>query len=195
MNRLMVLAVVAAGFAVVLVGLAVIAHRMGVPLSKLVGEDGDTPAEKGGVDLSVYEQCEAFLSNAELNFYRLLVKVLAHPNDPKGEPQTLVMAKVRVPDLVQVRKGLDRSARSSAFNRIKSKHVDFVLCEPESMRAVCVIELDDKSHKRQSRQDRDELMDSIYAAVGLPVLHVDCRRGYSMQEIGGMIREAVGRGA
>ncbi|MBM90221.1 MAG: hypothetical protein CMJ35_01225 [Phycisphaerae bacterium] len=30
------------------------------------------------------------------------------------------------------------------------------------------------------------------AAVGLPILHVDCRRGYSMQEVGGMIREAVG---
>jgi hypothetical protein len=135
------------------------------------------------------------LSEAELNFYRLLVKVLAHPSDPQGSPQAVVMSKVRVPDLIQVRKGIERSDWRSAFNRIKSKHVDFVLCEPGTMRAVCVIELDDQSHQRQDRQARDELMDLIYAEAGLPVLHVDCRRGYSMQEVGRMIREAIGRGA
>lgn len=139
-----------------------------------------------------FERIGPLLSDAELNFYRLLVKVLAHPRDPNGPPQAVVMSKVRVPDLIRVRKGLGRSERSSAFNRIKSKHVDFVLCEPVTMRVMCVIELDDKSHRSEKVQRRDALMDSIYAAAGLPILHVDCRRGYSMQEVGGMIREAVG---
>ena len=145
------------------------------------------------MDVSIYEQCDSLLSEAELNFYRLLVKVLAHPSEPGGSPQAVVMSKVSVSDLVQVGKGLDASSRQSAFNRIKSKHVDFVLCNPETMRTMCVIELDDKSHGTKKAQERDALMDSIYAAAGLPILHVDCRRGYSMQEVGGMIREAVGR--
>jgi len=192
MNGIVLIVISLVGFAVVLVGLGLIAIKMGVPLSALVGEDGDKSGEKGRVDVSVYEQCDAFLSEAELNFYRLLVKVLAHPSDPQGSPQAVVMSKVSVSDLVKVRKGLDRSERSSAFNRIKAKHVDFVLCEPVTMRVMCVIELDDKSHRSEKVQRRDALMDSIYAAAGLPILHVDCRRGYSMQEVGGMIREAVG---
>ena len=87
-----------------------------------------------------------------------------------------------------------RSAWQSAFNRIKAKHVDFVLCDPESMRAICIIELDDASHSRGGRSKRDAMMDSIYEAAGLPILHVNCRRGYSMQEVEGMIREVVGKG-
>ncbi len=150
--------------------------------------------EQGRSVADDFEMIGPLLSDAELNFYRLLLKVLAHPNDPQGSPQAVVMSKVRVPDLIRVRKGLDRSERSSAFNRIKAKHVDFVLCEPGTMRVMCVIELDDKSHRSEKVQRRDALMDSIYAAAGLPILHVDCRRGYSIQEVGGMIREAVGGG-
>lgn len=174
-------------------------------LSALVGGGGAAVARKGkgrkrregrsGVDVQQYERIGGLLSPAELNFYRLLVKVLAHPSEPGGAAQAVVMAKVRACDLVRVRKGLDRSAWRGAFNRIKAKHVDFVLCDPGTMRAVCVIELDDSSHRRGGRSERDALMDSIYSSAGLAVVHVDCRRGYSMQEVGGMIREAVGRKA
>lgn len=194
MNGIVLILVSIVGFAVVLVGLGFVALKMGVPLSVLVGEDGGTPDEKGRVDVSVYERCDSLLSEAELNFYRLLVKVLAHPSDPGGSAQAVVMSKVRAADLIQVRKGIERSDWRSAFNRIKSKHVDFVLCEPMAMRVVCVIELDDSSHRGKKVQERDALMDSIYAAAGVPIVHVDCRRGYSMQEVGGMLREAVGRG-
>lgn len=142
-----------------------------------------------------FEIMGPLMSPAELNFYRTLTRVVANPHDRQGPPQAVVMSKVRVLDLIQVIRGLDRSSYQSALNRIKAKHVDFVLCEPETMEVRCVIELDDRSHSRRDRQTRDELMDSIYAGVGLPVLHVDCRRGYSMQEVVGMIREAVGKSA
>ncbi|MBO6740218.1 MAG: DUF2726 domain-containing protein [Phycisphaerales bacterium] len=193
MNSIGLIALLAAGFVVVLVGLAIVAMVIGMPLSKLMREEAAKPNQKGRVDVSVYEQCDSFLSDAELNFYRVLVKVLAHPTDPHGAPQAVVMSKVRVPDLIQVKKGLDRSAWRSAFNRIKSKHVDFAICHPVTMQVLCGIELDDKSHNRADRQQRDTLMDAIYTAAGLPIVHVNCRRAYSIQEVGGMIREAVGR--
>lgn len=147
-----------------------------------------------GPDVDVYERVGPLMSPAELNFYRLLVKVLAHPTDPGGPPQAVVMSKVRVMDIISVKSKIDPSASRSAKNRIQAKHADFVLCEPGTMRPFCVIELDDKSHRSEKVRRRDALMDSIYAAAGVPIVHVDCRRGYSMQEVGGMIREAIGRG-
>ncbi len=179
---------------VIIIVFAVLSALIEGPTKKRKGKQKRPQQKKTQLDAKNYVQVGQLLSPAELNFYRLLLKVLANPGNPHGPPQAVVMSKVRATDLVQVRKGLDRSAWQSAFNRIKSKHVDFVLCEPGTMQVVCVIELDDKSHKRGDREERDSLMDSIYEAVGLPILHVDCRRGYSMQEVGGMIREAVRRG-
>jgi len=164
------------------------------PGKKRKGSGKKPRKQQGRSDARDYVPAGPLLSPAELNFYRLLCKVVKNPNDPGAEVQAIVMAKVRVWDLVKVRKGLSHSARHAAQNRIRAKHADFVLCDPASLRPFCVIELDDRSHRSEKARRRDALVDSIYAAVGLPILHVDCRRGYSMQEVGGMIREAVGRG-
>lgn len=151
------------------------------------------PGTPQPANVNQYERTGELLSPAELNFYRVLVQVLAHPDDPAGPPQAMVMAKVRVLDLVQVRKGLDRSAWRSAFNRIKAKHADFVLCDPITLQPRCVIELDDKSHQRKDREDRDTLMDAIYTAVGLPILHIRCRRAYQPAALAQSIRDAMQR--
>ena len=164
------------------------------PGKKRKGSGKKPRKQQGRSDARDYVPAGPLLSPAELNFYRLLCKVVKNPSDPDAEAQAIVMAKMRVWDLVKVRKGLSHSARHAAQNHIRAKHADFVLCDPASLRPFCVIELDDRSHRSEKARRRDALVDSIYAAVGLPILHVDCRRGYSMQEVGGMIREAVGRG-
>ncbi|MCR9076352.1 MAG: DUF2726 domain-containing protein [bacterium] len=180
-------------------------------LSALVGATASTSANKGKgkgrqrrkqsvkpspstpqpANANQYVRTDGLLSPAELNFYRVVARVLAHPDDPAGPPQATVMSKVSVSDLVQVRKGLSQSERSAAFNRIRAKHADFVLCDPVTMQPLCVIELDDKSHQRKDREARDTLMDSIYAAAGIPILHVKCRRAYHPEEIARRIRAAI----
>ena len=66
-----------------------------------------------------------------------------------------VFAKVRIADLFDVGKTADRSEWQSAFNKINSKHVDFVLCRATDLSPLAAIELDDKSHDRADRQQRD----------------------------------------
>lgn len=178
------------GFFVLVLGVAaVIAAKMGIPLSDLLGDE----KKKGGkVDLRAYEAL-ALMSEAELKFYRVLREVVKSPEEGGGEDQAVVLCKVRAADLVGVKQGMDRSRYQAAFNRVSNKHVDFVLARPGDLSVLCVIELDDSSHRRKSRQGRDELMDAIYGAVGLPVVHVACKAGYNRDEVSGVIRGAVGK--
>jgi hypothetical protein len=68
----------------------------------------------------------------------------------------LVFAKVRLADLLYLPKGTQ--GRQAAFNRIQSKHVDFLLCSKDAVRPLLAIELDDSSHGEQSRITRDVLL-------------------------------------
>ena len=58
------------------------------------------------------------------------------------------------------------------FNKIKAKHTDFVLCDPDTLEILCGVELDDPSHDRPERIERDEFVDHVYEAAGIPLIHV-----------------------
>ena len=59
-------------------------------------------------------------------------------------------AKVRLADVFFV---AGPNENAAARNRIAAKHVDFLLCDPATMRPLAGIELDDASHARPDRQD------------------------------------------
>jgi hypothetical protein len=61
--------------------------------------------------------------------------------------------------------------------------VDFVVCDAETMQPVYAIELDDASHERQDRADRDDFVNKVFRKAGLPLLRADCKQGYSHQEM------------
>ncbi len=82
----------------------------------------------------------------------------------------LLLVKMRLADIMAVRS----SARDymGAFNRIKAKHTDFILCDRRTLEVLAGIELDDASHQRADRIERDAFVDSAYQACGIPLLHV-----------------------
>lgn len=94
-----------------------------------------------------------------------------------------VMCKVRLADVVAVKKGIQNPERQRLFNSIQSKHVDFVLCDNDRITVQCVIELDDKSHEEEGRQDRDSFVDQVMRSSGIPIFHFSAKRGYSIEEI------------
>ena len=63
----------------------------------------------------------------------------------------------------------DPSARQTALNRVAFKFVDFVVVDLASIDARLVIELDDRSHDRADRRDRDALVDAAIRTVGIPI--------------------------
>ena len=128
-----------------------------------------------------FEQQDALMSPAELKFFRALEAAIG--------ANYRLFSKVRLGDVVQPKRGTDRSAWQSAFGVIKSKHVDFVACDPNDMSFQFVVELDDKSHERPDRAARDVKVDDALAQAGIPIFHFPAKGAYSIQEIQAKIFE------
>lgn len=96
-------------------------------------------------------------------------------------PEYEISFKTRLADILQH----DRRDRT-AFNRIKSKHVDFVVLD-HNLQIVAVIELDDKSHLRQDRIERDYFVDQVLSEAGINVIHIWRDSFYDTQELRNLI--------
>lgn len=107
-----------------------------------------------------------------------------------------VFGKVRVLDVIVPVPGLNKSSRSIALNKINRKHFDFVLCRPDDLSVICVIELDDKSHQKKSRQERDEFLLEVCATAGIPMLQVPAKAAYTVSVVAelfsGLLPESYG---
>ena len=128
-----------------------------------------------------YRRKNYLLSKAERSFFGVLQTAVGQ--------QYLIFAMVRLADLIYIPRGTE--SRQKHFNRIKSKHIDFVLCDPQSVRPMLAIELDDSSHNRSDRQDRDEFVDAALDDAGLPLLRVPACAGYNEDELARSIHDLI----
>ncbi len=119
-----------------------------------------------------YRIRDDFLSPAEFSFYRVMVYTVGD--------QVFIAPKVRLADIFFIPHGKKNYADQ---NRIGQKHVDFLLCDRETMKPLAGIELDDSSHQRAKQQARDEFVNQTFKAAGLPLERVSVKRGYTSEEI------------
>ncbi|MCA9902312.1 MAG: DUF2726 domain-containing protein [Anaerolineae bacterium] len=143
-------------------------------LDILAGESKDDEAGVTQTPEFPYQLRDKFLTDAERSFFETLRTVV--------DNRLALCAKVSLSDLFWVKKD-DPSRYRTYTNKIDRKHVDFLLCDPATMRPMVGIELDDKSHQRQDRQERDAFVDQVFHAAGLPLLHVPAKRGYVVAEL------------
>jgi hypothetical protein len=125
-----------------------------------------------------------FLSEAEKDFMEAL-------DNAVGEDY-FVFAKVRLADVIRPKAGRgDGKAWGAAFARIKSKHLDFLLCDHATFDAVCGVELDDKSHARADRAERDGFLERAMKGAGVPLARFPVRRDYKAADIVKVIKDAI----
>ena len=129
-----------------------------------------------------YEKEPALFSPAERSFLGVLEQVVNN--------RYRLMGKIRLADIVKVKSGLNKSAWQNAFNKIQSKHIDIVACDPTTLSVLFVIELDDKTHSQSKRQNRDQFVDNVLRAAGIPIVHFTAKNSYSLQEIESILSQA-----
>ncbi len=117
-----------------------------------------------------------FVSNAEADFFRVLVRVVGD----RGH----ILAQVSLRQLVWFPgNNQTNPGRATWQNKVAAKAVDFVVCDTATLRPRLVIELDEPTHSRPERQTRDEEVEAILRAAGLPYLRVLTGRTYDTREL------------
>lgn len=116
-----------------------------------------------------YRQRDDFLSAVELSFYRVLSAAVGD--------RAVICPKVNLADIFFVARPNNES--QAYRNKIDRKHVDFLVCDSATMRPLCGIELDDFSHKRRDRRDRDDFVDQLFEVAGVPLVRVVAKATYS----------------
>lgn len=107
-----------------------------------------------------YQRKLLFTKHEYYEFTKLAVFAKTH--------QLEVLAKVRLLDLIEPRPQYMRNKKF--LYKIQAKHVDFVVTDTK-YRIVCIIELDDSSHDRQDRFERDVFVDTVLRGVGYQIIH------------------------
>lgn len=126
-----------------------------------------------------YYKRPSLLTKAELRFYRSLHKAVLDEYE--------IFAMVRIADLIRVEKGSVNGRKW--LNKILSKHIDFVLCNSGSLEPVLCIELDDASHNRPDRVERDSFVNDAFEAADLPLLRIPVEPTYNAGEVRDLIEE------
>ena len=143
-------------------------------LLQLLGIQPQAATPAGEESPLPYRLVEQFASPAELSFYHVLRQVV--------DGELVVFSKVSLGDLFYPKTG-DRAQNATYRNKIDRKHVDFLLCEPRTLRPLAGIELDDASHKREDRVTRDQFVERVFEAAGLPLVRFPVQTSYRLEEI------------
>ena len=143
----------------------------------------DDSEKKTGEIKFPYRLRDDFLSPAERNFMRVLRAATSE--------WAMIAPKVSLGDLFYPQTS-DGSQYLVSRNKIDRKHVDFLLYDPQTLRPLLGIELDDKSHQRKDHQERDCFKNGVFSATGLPLARVPVRHSYQVFKLNQFLQKKAG---
>ena len=126
-----------------------------------------------------YRLREQFLSTPELALLRVLQKMVG--------THYLICPKVALNDIFYIARPNENVHFFSKFFR---KHVDFLLCDPETLKPAFGIELV-KPITRNETREADQFMGELFLSARLPLVHVRSSERYSEQDLAELFELAV----
>jgi hypothetical protein len=128
-----------------------------------------------------YRLRDDFLSNAEASFFQVLKTMIGD--------HLVICPKVSLAELFFVPRS--NEAYQIYQNKIDRKRIDFLLCNPQTLRPVFAIELDDSSHERPDRQARDAFVEEVFATTELPLVRVPAQLAYNTHDLAALFQAAT----
>jgi len=105
-----------------------------------------------------YKAKRYFFSGSEQEFFRIL-------NERIKNGKYVVFPKVRLADFIEVI--AKREESRGWLNKIKSKHVDFLIWDTQGNKIALALELDGNSHNSDKMKERDVFVNELYKTVGI----------------------------
>lgn len=122
-----------------------------------------------------------FLSYTELALFSALQEMAAG--------RYIVCPKVALNDIFYIQRP---NENVHFYNKIFRKHVDFLLCEPVSMKPAFGIELVKPIAKDETRS-ADQYMQDLFLSAGLPLVHVRSSETYALADLVHLFQLALKR--
>ena len=126
-----------------------------------------------------YRLRETFLSTPELALYRILQNMAGR--------HYVVCPKVSLNDIFYI---VRPNENVHFFNKFFRKHVDFLLCDPGSLKPAIGIELVKPVSKNETRE-ADQFMEDLFVSAGLPLVHVPSSDRYSESDLAELFQLAI----
>ena len=128
-----------------------------------------------------YKKKDFFMTRPEHELYDILVSIVGD--------KYYIYPQAHLPAVVDYK--VVGQNWKAAFSHINQKSVDFVLCDKKYISPKLAIELDDKSHEREYRIERDIEVERILAESQLPLLRIKNNGSFDPKEILQRINELV----
>jgi hypothetical protein len=159
-------------FLIVMVVIAVVVRE-------LFGGGGKEEKKKA---LYQYKKKDFLITRAEHEFFDVLVEVLGD--------QYYVFTQVHLPTILKhdIPNGQNWKG---AFSHINGKSVDFVICDKVGIKPILAIELDDKSHEKLDRIERDSEVERMLQDAGMPLLRFENHGSFDKEEIKSTIQKVL----
>lgn len=128
---------------------------------------------------SPYRLREHFLSVPEVALFRLLQKMA-------GE-RYVICPKVALTDIFTI---VRPNENVHFYNKIFRKHVDFLLCDPKTLKPAIAVELVKAVAKAETRPN-DQFMEELFLSEGIPLVHVPLGGNYEVSDLVNLFTIAV----
>lgn len=126
-----------------------------------------------------YRLRETFLSTPELALLRVLQNMV------RGH--YVICPKVALNDVFYI---VRPNENVHFFNKFFRKHVDFLLCEPDTLQPAFGIELV-KPIARNETREADQFMEDLFLSAGLPLVHVPSNDHYSEDDLAELFKLSI----
>ena len=103
------------------------------------------------------------------------------------EERYVIFAKVSLNELFYI---IRPNENVHFFNKIFRKHVDFLLCNPRTLKPEIGVELV-KPVGRDETRASDQFMEELFATAGLPLVHIPSSDHYEVSDIISLFQLAV----
>ena len=128
-----------------------------------------------------YRLRESFLSTPELALLRVLQNMAGR--------HYVICPKVALNDLFYI---VRPNENVHFFNKFFRKHVDFLLCEPDTLKPAIGIELV-KPVTRTETREADQFMQDLFLSAGLPLVHIRSSEHYSESDLEELLQLAISK--
>lgn len=126
-----------------------------------------------------YRLREQFMSMPELALFRTLQEMVGR--------RYVICPKVGVNDIFYI---VRPNENVHFFNKIFRKHVDFLLCDPNTFRPAIGVELVKPVAKSETRE-ADQFMQDLFLSAGIPLVHIPLSERYVQHDVAELFQLAV----